>query len=153
FFGEERTVALVTLLAHASFQDRIFLALNVAVEPGGPPPPLAVSFAKPKPREAGAAPAAKPEKTAPAAKGAAAGPGWLGPRAGLGQQRARRGRIGVPSKEEVRNRLGDKHPALWQSDILWSRVCYGNQPELTDAWFACGLAFGEESKQDRVFGQ
>ena len=33
-FGEERVVALVLLLAHASFQDRIFLAANVQPETG-----------------------------------------------------------------------------------------------------------------------
>jgi hypothetical protein len=50
----------------------------------------------------------------------------------------------VPSREEVLTRIGDNHPAVWQAGILWSRVCYGFQPELTDAWFACAMAFRQE---------
>jgi hypothetical protein len=48
-------------------------------------------------------------------------------------------------------RLGENHPAAWQAGIHWSRVCYGFQPELTDAWFACVAAFRQEAKMDRVF--
>src|SRR5206468_1577051 len=39
-YGEERVVAMVHTLAHANFQCRIFLALDVRLEPGGPLPPL-----------------------------------------------------------------------------------------------------------------
>jgi alkylhydroperoxidase family enzyme len=152
FYGEERVVALVALLAHASFQDRIFLAANVQVEPGGPLPPLAVSFAKPqlKPPAHGAAPAAK---WALGTKGAAVSAAWLGFQEHLDKQRARSERIRVPSREEVLKRIGDTHPAAWQAGIRWSRVCYGFQPELTDAWFACAAAFRQEAKLDRVFEQ
>jgi hypothetical protein len=59
----------------------------------------------------------------------------------------------VPSREEVLKRIGENHPAAWQADILWSRVCYGHQPELTDAWFACAAAFRQEAGLDRVFEQ
>jgi hypothetical protein len=69
----------------------------------------------------------------------------------LDKQRARAGRIRVPSREEVLARIGEKHPAAWQADILWSRVCYGFQPELTDAWFECANAFRQEAPLDRVF--
>lgn len=150
FFGEERVVALVALLAHASFQDRIFLAADVKLEPEGPLPPLTVQFARPKPK-----PAASGSPTA--AKAAKLGVGasveWLGLQESLDKQRARAGRIRVPSREEVLKRLGENHPAAWQTGIRWSRVCYGFQPELTDAWFACGAAFRQEAKLDRVFEQ
>jgi hypothetical protein len=53
----------------------------------------------------------------------------------------------------VLKRIGDKHLAAWQTGILWSRVCYGYQPELTDAWFDCAMAFREEARLDRVFVQ
>jgi hypothetical protein len=57
----------------------------------------------------------------------------------------------VPSREEMLKRLGnEKHPATWQAGILWSRVCYGHQPELTDAWFDCSGAFRQESDLDRL---
>ena len=155
YFGEERVVALVALLAHASFQDRLFLAANVQAEPGDPLPPLTAQFSKPssKPPAAGSDARAKEEKPSPIANGPAPSVEWLSLQERLDHQRARAGRIRVPSKEEVRKRLGEGHPALWQVDILWSRVCYGNQPELTDAWFACAVAFRQEAKLDRVFEQ
>jgi alkylhydroperoxidase family enzyme len=155
FFGEERVVALVALLAHASFQDRIFLAMNVQVEPGGSLSPLMVQVAKPQTKPSSKATASL-AKTAKPATGAndAGGPGeWMTLREGVNRQKARAGRIRVPSKEEVRKRLGDGHPGLWQADIHWSRVCYGNQPELTEAWFACAAAFRQEAGLDRVFEQ
>ena len=155
FLGEERFVALVALLAHASFQDRIFLAVNVQVEPEESLPPLTVSFAKPEPKPSahGTDRATKGGKPVPGAKTAAAGAEWLGLQGSLEKQRARVGRIRVPSREEVIRRIGEKHPAAWQADILWSRVCYGFQPELTDAWFACAVAFRQEAGLDRVFEQ
>jgi alkylhydroperoxidase family enzyme len=155
FFGEEQVVALVALLAHASFQDRIFLATNVRVEPGDPLPPVTVQFAKPqtKPFANGNAPCANVKKQTPDANGSGASTEWLGLQEGLNRQRARPGRIRVPSKEEVRKRLGDGHPGLWQADINWCRVCYVNQPELTDSWFACAAAFRQEAGLDRLFEQ
>ncbi|MHB1421969.1 MAG: carboxymuconolactone decarboxylase family protein [Gemmataceae bacterium] len=154
FFGEERAVALVALLAHASFQDRIFLAAKVQVEPEGLLPPLMVRFAKPQTKPSKSA---SPSLTLPARAADANHAGgrkeWIALQEGMNRQKARPGRIRVPSKEEVRKRLGDGHPGLWQSDILWSRVCYGNQPELTDAWFACAAAFRQEAGLDRLLEQ
>ncbi len=149
--GEERVVALVALIAHASFQDRVFLALGLHDEPGGPPAPLAISFARPaaKPRS-GPPPEAKAPivngKSEPAAE-------WHALQGELDRQRARPGRIRVPSREEALKRLGEKHPGAWQMDILWSRVSYGFQPELTNAWFDCVGAFRQETKWDPVVSQ
>jgi alkylhydroperoxidase family enzyme len=159
-FGEARVVAMVALLAHASFQDRIFLALNVQPEPEGPLPPLTAVFAQPRPgppSPAHAASAAKPE-TKPETKprvvdGEPARAPWLALQESLAKQRARTERIRVPSREEVLRRIGRDHPGAWQTDILWSRVCYAHQPELTDAWFACVGAFRQEAALDRVFEQ
>jgi hypothetical protein len=153
--GESRVVALVALLAHASFQDRVFLALNLPAEPAEPCPPLTVQFSRPK-SEPSPAPAHAPAKAEPARSGTAhalASEAWEELQAGLGKQRARLGRLRVPSQDEVLQRIGAKHPAAWQAGILWSRVCYGHQPELTDAWFACVAAFRHETKQERVFEQ
>lgn len=146
--GEERMMALVALVAHASFQDRIFLALAVEPEPDGVPPPAATRFVRPKPK-APAAPAPKPP--APEADTPAVTVDWLRGRKGLDEQLKRPGRIRVPSREEVARRLGDGHPALWQSGIVWSRVAFGYQPELTDAWFDCAGAFRQESSLDSDF--
>jgi hypothetical protein len=133
--GEERLVALVALLAHASFQDRIFLAAKVQLSPHEPLSPVAISFAT--------------SKTIPMRTDLAAGSGD----ARNSEQPDKIGRIRVPSRDEVLRRIGKEHPAGWQMGIRWSRVCYGFQPELTDAWFACTQAFREEAKLDRVFEQ
>ena len=144
--GEQRVVALVALLAHASFQDHLFLALVVPDGPDAVAPPVMATFAHPK-----AKPGPKrrpPEVRLP--KNGTAGVEWLQLQAGLEKQRARPGRIRVPSREEVIRRVGPDHPAVWQAGINWSRVCYGNQPELTQAWFDCSDAFGQESGLDRL---
>jgi alkylhydroperoxidase family enzyme len=151
FFGEERVVALVALLAHASFQDRIFLATRVQVESEGPLPPLMAQFAKPpsKPPSSVSSLSAK----SASANDTGGREEWIALRESVERQKARPGRIRVPSKEELHKRLGDGHSGLWQADINWSRVCYGNQPELTEAWFACAAAFRQEAGLDRVFEQ
>lgn len=146
--GEERVMALVALVAHASFQDRVFLALAVEPDAGGVPPPVAAKFVLPKPK----GPPAGPAKPAQAADGpATATADWLRLQAGLDEQKRRPGRIRVPSREEVVRRLGEGHPALWQSDIVWSRVAYGYQPELTNTWFDTAAAFRQETALDPVF--
>jgi hypothetical protein len=147
--GEERTVALVALLSHASFQDHIFLALNIQEEPSGDLPPLMVKFGRPKPPMGAHS---TPPEIVPPKERLAASSEWLRFQDSLDKQRARSGRIRVPSHEEVLKRLGgEQHPAAWQSGILWSRVCYGYQPELTDAWFDVSGAFRTESNFDPVF--
>ena len=156
--GEERIVALVALLAHASFQDRMFQALAISPDVHGLVPPLALKFTLPPP----ASPAGQPTLSATGnPEGGDTQPGnasqaadrWLAYQERLGNQRLRTGRIRVPCKEEVLRRVGSGHPSQWQSDILWSRVCYGYQPELTDAWFSTVAAFRQESGLDPVFQQ
>lgn len=148
--GDERVVALVALVAHASFQDRVLLALRVEPEAGGVPPPVAVQFDRPKAKPPAHPPAAG-TGTPPAAAAAAPPDHWLKTRDGLESQRRRPGRIAVPPPEAVAKRMGAGHPGLWQNGILWSRVCYGHQPELTDAWFDTANAFRQESGMDPVF--
>jgi alkylhydroperoxidase family enzyme len=145
--GDERMVALVALLAHASFQDRVILALNVAPESGGVPAPITVKFGRPKGTSHGK-PADPPElkaKTEPTSE-------WTQARKHLDEQKKRPGRIAVPTAEAVEKRMGKEHPGLWQNGILWSRVCYGHQPQLTDAWFDTANAFRQEAGMDGVTG-
>lgn len=146
--GEERTVALVTLLAHASFQDRVLLALGVPSKGAGDVPPVYVLFGRPEPpkTEKPRTPAPEPERDTRPTDEPAVTTEWLRLRQGLVRQRERVSRIRVPSKEEVLARIGTEHPAAWQSDIIWSRVCYGYQPELTQAWFDCASAFRAEAR-------
>jgi hypothetical protein len=69
----------------------------------------------------------------------------------LEAQRDRRSRIRVPSWEEVRALVAPGSSGGPPLRIGWSLVCAGYQPELAKGWSACTRAFGEESKQDRVF--
>lgn len=146
--GDERMVALVALVAHASFQDRVILALNVSPEPGGVPAPITAKFGRPKPA-AQAKPADPPPTTVTEA--VAASDDWARGQKGQAAQKERPGRIAVPSDEWVTKRMGKGHPALWQNGIIWSRVCYGHQPELTDAWFDTATAFRQEAQPDPLF--
>src|SRR5262249_61068863 len=43
-YGDAKVVAVVQLLAYASFQDRLLPTLGLNVEESGPAPPLAVEF-------------------------------------------------------------------------------------------------------------
>jgi hypothetical protein len=135
-------------VAHASFQDRVILALNPPAEPEGGVAPLTGTFVRP-PMKSGGPPKAPP---APEGVGTAdATPVWLQLQQELDRQRARPGRIRVPSREEVLARLGEDHPGARQAGIVWSRVAYGYQPELTQTWFDCGNAFREEAGFTPVF--
>lgn len=148
--GEERLVALVTLLAHASFQDRVIMALNLKSDPSGELRPFVGSFVRPPARKPMGPPKDPPPLPA-VVRGAPTGSEWLNLQSSLDKQRQRTGRIRIPSRDEVLNRIGEASPSAWQAGILWSRVCYGFQPELTDAWFDCAGAFRQEAKMDSVF--
>jgi alkylhydroperoxidase family enzyme len=154
--GEERMMALVALVAHASFQDRVLLALNLHSEAQDDPAPITVRFGRPEPPKAPKGPssgatAAPRKERGTASAGDPPSREWLQLQDKLVKQRERVGRIRVPSREAVIQRLGEKHPAAWQAGIVWSRVAYGYQPELTDAWFETAGAFRQESKLDRLF--
>ena len=151
--GEERLVALVALVAHASFQDRLILAMNLDAGSESPLPPITAHFGLPEPATGARPPS--PTSTTPAVQKQEQAPAyrtnWLALRDDLLGQQARPGRIRVPSREELIARIGPNHSGVWQKDINWSRVCYGFQPELTEAWFDCANVFRQEAQLDRVF--
>ena len=69
------------------------------------------------------------------------------------RQRARPARIRIPPWEEVRPRLpADSWGRRWPR-VVWNLVCYGHQPDVTDAWFDCVDAFRQETRMDRLLGQ
>lgn len=157
-FGEKQLVAMVALLAHASFQDRMLLALGAPAEPS---PPLLVKFARPesidkkKKTQASSGPVVALRPGATARPTSAVDPDWLSLgimdlRKKMDEQKARPPRIRVPSDDELRRALPAGHRMAKGSKILWSQVCYGYQPELTDAWFDSVNAFREEAKLDRL---
>jgi hypothetical protein len=156
-YGEEKLVAMVLLLAAANFQDRLYLALDVPLEEGGPLPPIRVRF---DPRSPGAPvpPRARPEDLkGPAVPDRIDDPEWTGEefevlQKGMSNQRENKGRIRVPTFEEVLEKLpaGTPRPSS-PVQIKWSLVCAAYQPELAMAWGNCTRNFGQEANQDRVF--
>ena len=156
-FGEKKLTAIVQLLAYANFQDRLLLALDLPIDPGGPPAPPEIRFAKGAP-----APPVPPRKKiegrpAPAVPERLDDPEWLSLdledlQKNLTSQRARPSRIRVPAWEEVVKAMpAGSPPPKNPVRIQWSLVCMGYQPELAAAWSACTSAFRDEAKQDRVF--
>jgi alkylhydroperoxidase family enzyme len=156
-YGDEKLVAMVLLLAYSNFQDRLLLTLGVPLEGGGPLAPVEVHFA----RDASPPPVperARPEDLrGPPVPSIVGDPEWAGLafevlQTNLSSQRARDGRIRVPSFDEYLKKLpAGAPPPKAPVRIKWSLVCMGYQPLLASAWSACTRAFGEEAKQDRVF--
>ena len=155
--GERKLVALVLLVAHANFQDRMFLALGRVADLGEPLPPFVGRFAK-----VGKEEIEVPERTLPEPPSTSLvserieDPEWrsldfAALQRNLDTQRLRRGRIRVPDWEEVVDTIPEdqrpKHPVR----ILWTLVCRGYQHQLAAGWSACMRIFGEEAQQDRIF--
>jgi alkylhydroperoxidase family enzyme len=165
-YGEKQLVAIVLLAAYANFQDRLLLALGVAVEPDGPLPPVKARFRKPPPpdKSATAKKDRPPRKVTPPAKNPPPvpekmdDPEWTAfsyesLKEKLNGQGARRqARIPIPDAERVRRNLPD---SVSNRDkpmrIKWSILTYGYQPRLTAAWLGGLRAFQQESDLDMVF--
>jgi alkylhydroperoxidase family enzyme len=157
WYGEQNVVAMVLLLAHANFQDRLLLALNSPIEAGGSMPPLEIQV-DPKADPPVVPPRKRTEgRPIPDEPTRIDDPFWLSMafddlQDRLTEQRERPSRIRIPSFDEV---LRMVPPAMPRPErpvrIQWTLVTMGNQPELAMAWSACTRAFGQEAKQDRVF--
>jgi alkylhydroperoxidase family enzyme len=156
-YGEEKVVAMVLLLAHANYQDRLVLALGCRVEPGGPISPLDIQF------DTKADPPAVPPRKPPEGRPVpdeptrVSDPFWLSLafddlQDRLTDQRERPSRIRVPSFEEYLRVLPPEMPRPERPvQIKWNLVTMGYQPELATAWSNTTRAFRQEAKQDRVF--
>jgi alkylhydroperoxidase family enzyme len=155
-FGPDKVVAMVHTLAHANFQNRIFLALNVEVEPDGPLPPLDPHLDTVRQAKL-ATPARPPWKevqTASAPAGTFARPDWgkqtfAELATALDQQKSRKSRIPLPDP----SRLADLPPEAktLATKIVWTNISMGYQPLLTRTWFDTMRTFQQESKLDLVF--
>jgi alkylhydroperoxidase family enzyme len=160
-YGEKQVVAMVLLVAHANFQDRLLLSMGLTAEPDGPLPPLNARFAKDQSRKTVAAaerkqPVEQSGENSPSETFQVDDADWIGVdvarlQAALEAQRDRPGRIRVPTWDVVREWLPERVRRNDPLRIKWSLVCLGYQPELALAWSACTRAFAEEAKQDRVF--
>lgn len=171
-FGDQKVMGMVALIAHANFQDRVILALNPPIESGGPPAPVQARFPHkrtppPNPRVGAGAAAGSSSPMAPPSAPREPGLGanlpgvegvWKDQTFGdlltrLDQQKERKGRIRVPDWQEVEPRITQESWAVRLPRVLWNRVCYAHQPELTDGFFDCVDAFRQESRMDRLLGQ
>ncbi len=146
--GDAKTVALVHTLAHANFQNRIFLALGCRVEAGGPFPSLDVKFDMKRMPAAPARPDWKAVATAKASPDPAFRPPWRPmtfeqAEAAMEAQKDRKPRIAPPENL-------DGVPARSRR-VVWSAVSLGHQPKLTGAWFDTMAASSAERKTDPVF--
>lgn len=157
-FGEHKFVALVLLVAHANFQDRLLLALGAVAELGDPVAPLEAHFAK----VTNDAELAVPPRIMPEPAAATAVPEYIddpewrsldfaGLQKKLDRQRLRPPRIRVPPWEDVARTYPEDQRPPHPVRIVWTLVCRGYQPRLAAGWTACLRTFAEEAKQDRVF--
>ena len=135
-FGDRIAASMILLLAHANFQDRLFLCLGVDVEADGPLPPLGVRFA-PAVFTSHTTP---PPPFAPAPSVPAGGTvverderwsqlSYENLQNRLEFQRGKPPRLLIPAWEEFADALPT---GLFDrpSDIVWYRLCLGYAPEL-----------------------
>lgn len=154
-FGPEKMTAIVHTLAFANFQNRIIMALGVKTEPESPPP-LGVKLDA-KRRATVATPArppwdrvteAKPAKTygAPAEWKEV---GFAELEKNVDAQKTSKVRVPMPDPSRFSGLPPEvRRPA---EAIVWTKVCMGYQPVMTQAWFNCLREFQQEAKMNRVF--
>lgn len=158
YYGEQQLVAIVLLVAHGNFQDRLFLSLGVQLSASEPLPPVNIRFARGQASGATNVPKREPPSQKPPTviEEKVSDARWLALdvpalKEKMQAQQQRQPRIHVPTWEEA-NR--DAPPAVRNRPpvkIRWSLVCRGYQPLLADGWGACMGTFGDEARQDRVF--
>ncbi len=144
WFGEGQVVAMTMLVAHASFLDRILLALELHREEGGPLPPLEARFTRLPLGASRAAPPRREPISRPTVQQIESvfercdsrGQGKRLEEK-LAGQRMRRCRIALPEVD--------------RAAVNWGLVCRTYQPELADAWATCARAFSDEANQDPLF--
>lgn len=163
-YGEREVVAMVLQLAYANFFQRLVLTLGTPVESEGPLPPRRFHF--PVLLQADQIPAAeRPEFQASAddarfdLQSLLSSNDWQPAsfdslQSRMDRQRARQGRVSVPTWEQTRERLPEgMYPKDRPMKIRWSLVVLGHQPELGAAWLRCLRIFGKETQLDRVFAE
>jgi hypothetical protein len=155
-YGPDDAVGIVHTVAHANFQDRLFLALGLTSEPGGPAPPREVrptaDEASPVPERTGGGDARHVAGDGAEVKSTWSAATYSDLRARLDAQKERKGRIERPTDagrlarvpRPYRERMGR---------VAWGSVSMGYQPVLTNAWFQTMDTFAAEAKLDETFGE
>lgn len=152
-FGPDDAVAIVHTVAHANFQQRVFLGLGLETEPGGPCPPREVrlpSDAKlTAPERAPATTAASLDTSQQVARVGWRQRGTDELRDLLEQQKVRAPRI-APA-DPIRLARLPRPDRTRVAGSNWGKVSMGYQPVLTSAWFQTMGAFSAEARLDDVF--
>jgi hypothetical protein len=153
--GRDDAVAIVHSVAHANFQDRLFLGLGLTDEPGGPLPPRAAGDGA----ELAAAAPPRREPSEDVADAPFRGPDATWEKLGLDELRAlldaqtrRAPRIPLPDEPRLA-RLPRPTRRLVASPTgsSWGKISLGYQPELTDAWYRAMRSFDAEAQLDLAF--
>lgn len=154
-YGEKKVVAMVHVLAFANFQNRLFMALGVEVEKGGPFAPVEIRV-PPADSAKTLVPARPPWKAVREAKVAEekSKPDWRPieipeVRKSVEAQKQRKARIEAPPKDSLAQLPPDVRRRM--EKIHWSAVSLGYQQRMTMAWFDCMGSFSQEAKLDSVF--
>ena len=156
-YGDKKVAAMVYLAAYGNFQDRILLGLGVPLEADGPLAPLSVTFSKGAFQSAPLLPEQKevPKLLTDGKAVVPEEPNWSKLSYGelqerLEKQRDRKGRLPIPSWEEVKAALPSEF-TVKPTKIIWSLFGYAYAPELAVPWAVCTRTMWAESLADRVF--
>lgn len=156
-YGPEAVVAMAHTIACANFQNRIFLALGVQVEPDGPIPPFdpRLDVKSSEKLQVPKRPSLQEALQSGEKNAADVRPAWRKIDASaleksLQGQQKRTGRVSPPGPEMLAE-LPPQEQAR-AGKVLWTQVSLGYQPLLTRAWFGCMGRFRAEADLDRVFG-
>lgn len=154
--GPEQVVGIVHTVAFANFENRVFLALGVDVEPDGPLPPVELELDSQQQADVGVPPRRSTEELQAAAPstGVAARVDWgqkdfAALELALDRQKQRGPRIPIPAVERLAHLPAPERERT--AKVVWSRVSVGYQPQLTAGWFRLMQTFRDEAALDRVF--
>ncbi len=158
-FGDRQAASMVLLFAYSNFQDRFLICLNAPLEPNGPLPPAAISFAPESLVTKGGKPSTADKQPLPKPAGTATDADWSALnydswQERLENQRRKPTRLRVPAWDEV---AANAPASLFAkpSDIVWYRIVFGYAPELAVPFEYFMRTAGAEtsSKWDRIFSQ
>lgn len=156
-YGPDAVVAIVHTVACANFQNRIYLALGLSAEPGGPLPPvelhpdLEARLQVPVPPRPDWAALSDVQLSGP---GSTLPPEWRQKSVtdldqALDHQKQRSLRIPLPDPERIDSLPPESREQARK--ILWNTVSAGYQPRMTRMWFDCLQAYYQEANPNRVF--
>jgi hypothetical protein len=155
-FGAEKVVGIVHTVAFANFENRLFLALNVQLEPDGPLPPVEFKLDPSQQAEVAVPPRRPWEEVLSIAtsSGQTTRIDWgqqdfSALEESLNRQQNRSLRIALPDPATLDRLPADSRERT--KKIVWSNISVGYQPQLTQGWFHLMQVFRDEAMLDRVF--